>query len=162
MIAAVRDPENASSRTLRALPKGDGSSLFIVKIDSASQVDPTIAIAHLRSAWNITCLDVVIANAGISKCLPRVADVTLEDLQEHISVNAMGPLLLFQAVLPLLEKSAEPKFVVISSSAGSLGGMETRAFPNAAYGTSKATLNYLTRKMHYEHENLVVFPVDPG
>jgi norsolorinic acid ketoreductase len=37
-----------------------------------------------------------------------------------------------------------------------------RPFPNAAYGTSKAALNYLTRKMHYEHENLIVFPIDPG
>jgi norsolorinic acid ketoreductase len=94
--------------------------------------------------------------------LPSVAEVTVKDLQEHILINAIGPLLLFQAVLPLLEKSAKPKFVAISSSAGSIGGMDLRPFPNAAYGTSKAALNYLTRKMHYEHENLIVFPIDPG
>lgn len=53
--------------------------------------------------------------------------------------------------------------MAISTSAASIGGMDKRPFPNAAYGPRKGMLNYLTRKIHFENEEeLVVFPVDPG
>jgi norsolorinic acid ketoreductase len=59
-------------------------------------------------------------------------------MQEHFLVNAIGPVLLFQAVLPLLSKARNPKFVVMSSSAGTIADTEKRPFPNTAY---KAALN---------------------
>lgn len=116
----------------------------------------------LCTAHHIAAIDVVIANAGISTKWPSVIDVKGSDIQEHILINAIGPVLLFQAVLPLLVKSTNPRFVAISSSAASIGDMGKRNFANAAYGSSKATLNYLVNKMHFEHPNLTVFPIDPG
>jgi len=83
-------------------------------------------------------------------------------LLEHYNINVNGPLALFQATLPLLNSAKQPKIVTIGSSAGSVGGMEKRPMPNTTYGTSKAALHYLTRKMHFEHENLIAFPIDPG
>ena len=91
-----------------------------------------------------------------------VVDATAEDFHEHVQINVVGPVLLFQAVLPLLGKAVEPKFVAISSSAGSIGGMDLRQFPNMAYGPSKAMLNFVTRKVHFEHKGLVAFSIDPG
>ena len=35
-------------------------------------------------------------------------------------------------------------------------------FPNASYGVSKVALNFVVRKIHFEHEGLVAFPMDPG
>lgn len=40
--------------------------------------------------------------------------------------------------------------------------MEKRNFPNAVYGTTKAALNYISRKIHFENEKLVVLAIDPG
>ena len=135
--------------------------MIVVRIDSASKASAAAAMEHLHSFQKINVVDVVIANAGISNCYPPVAEVSVEDLQEHFSINTIGPLLLFQAVLPLLQKSAQPKFVAISSAAGSIGLMGP--WPaNAAYGPSKTALNYLTRKMHFEHQNLIAFPIHPG
>lgn len=36
--------------------------------------------------------------------------------------------------------------------------------PTTPYGTSKATVNYLTKKIHQEHEKdgLIAFPLHPG
>ena len=50
----------------------------------------------------------------------------------------------------------------MGSAAGSIGGIESSPVPNAAYGSSKAVLNYLTRKAHFENEGLVIFSIHPG
>ena len=83
-------------------------------------------------------------------------------VRAHVETNAYGPLLLFQAVQPLLEKAKQPKFVALGSPIGSVGGMEMRPFPMTAYGVSKAMLHYIMRKIHFENEGLISFPVDPG
>ncbi|KAK2766855.1 hypothetical protein FQN54_006169 [Arachnomyces sp. PD_36] len=162
VIAAVRDPEAATSKALFNLPKGEGSSVILVKIDSSSQTDPEAAVKELQTTYGITTLDVVVANAGISKVFPLVHEINIEEFQEHFNVNVYGIIFLFKAVRPLLNKAKAPKFVTLGTSAASLGDMEKRNFPNANYGTSKAAVNYLTRKIHFENPNLTAFPIDPG
>ena len=74
----------------------------------------------------------------------------------------IGPLALFQVVLPLLQISTKlEQFVTVSSPIGSIGGMGPDPAPMAAYGASKAALNYLTRKIHFEYGCLISFPVSP-
>ena len=122
-----------------------------------------MAVRDLLSAHNIAAIDVVIANAGIAKVLPTIAQVQAPDMIEHFMVNAVAPVLLFQAFLPLLRKSrAQPKFVTLSTSAAMITDMEQVPIPNAAYGTSKAALNYLTKKIHLEHPDIIAFPISPG
>ena len=70
-------------------------------------------------------------------------------------INVVGTLILFQAAYPLLKTStSSPKFIPISSAAGSI--TEGTTFPAGilAYGSSKAAENYLARKLHFEHEEL--------
>lgn len=45
---------------------------------------------------------------------------------------------------------------------GSIGGMEERPFPAYAYGASKALAHYTARKIHFTHENIISFALDPG
>ena len=120
----------------------------------------------LQTKHNITTLDNVIAKAGISdwKAFGPIASVKIDDVKEHVDVNAIESLLLFQATLPLLRKVTygPGKFVTVSSPIGSIGAMEQRPYPMAAYGASKAMVNYLTRKIHFEREELIAFAVDPG
>ena len=163
MIASVRNPTHPTSLSLQELPKNPSSSLIIVKIDSISETDPKDAIAELRSKHNITSLDVVIANAGISAIWPAVADAKPSDMIEHYRVNAVGIALLFQAVLPLLKASSTtPKFITLGTIAGSIAAQENAPVPNAAYGPSKAALNWITKKIHLEHPDMIAFPLSPG
>lgn len=62
-------------------------------------------------------------------------------------------LVLFQKTYPLLQASTVPKFIVMSS----IGGSFIRGAPvpgYIVYGASKAAVNYLTRKIHFECPNI--------
>ncbi|KAJ0413114.1 NAD(P)-binding protein [Aspergillus carlsbadensis] len=162
VIAAVRNPDAPTSTSLTALPKSSTSTLITVKIDSQSPPDAAAAIATLQSTHGITHIDTVFANAGISSDYSPVRSVPLDVVREHVEVNAYGPLVLFQAVYPLLLKSAKPIFAGVGSAMGTIGGMEQRPFPNGAYGPSKAVLNWIVRKIHFEEEGIISFVADPG
>lgn len=162
VIAGVRDPAHATSKALESQPRGNGSSLIVVKIESTSETDAASAVKELQSNHGIKALDLVIANAGISKVFPPVSEVKMSDVREHFEVNLCGVIYLFQAVLPLLNNANAPKFVTLGTSAASMADMKKRNFPNPAYGTSKAALNYITLKIHFENPKLTAFPLDPG
>ncbi|EKG16351.1 Short-chain dehydrogenase/reductase SDR [Macrophomina phaseolina MS6] len=161
VVAAVRSA--ASAEPLASVSKGAGSKLVVVEIDSSEEKAPTVAVQELVSKHGIDHLDIVIANAGISTDFSPIAKLPVHVLKRHLEVNAYGPLLLFQAVLPLLQKAAAPaKFVALGSPMGSISAMETRPFPMSAYGVSKAFVHYITRKIHLEHQDIISFSVDPG
>lgn len=122
VIAANRDPTNDTSKALLQLPRAEGTSLLIIKIDATSATDPTDAVKKLANSHGIQHLDILIANAGISLIWPKVSEVKVEDMQKHMLTNVYGFVWLYQAFLPLLKKSERngPKWVTIGSSAGAL------------------------------------------
>ncbi|KAL4925302.1 SDR family oxidoreductase [Aspergillus undulatus] len=162
VIAAVRDPNSASSSSLLTLPKGLGSKVILVKIDSKSSIDPEAAIQVLQNEHQVNHVDVVIANAGICDDFSTVHSVQIQTVKEHVDVNAYGTLYLYQAVYPLLKKSQKPVIVGVGSPLGSIGGMEQSPYPGAAYGPSKAMLHWILRKIHFENDEFVAFVADPG
>lgn len=117
VIAANRDPASASSKALANLPKATGSRLIVVKVDASSETDAFEAIKTLASQ-DIDHIDIVIANAGVSYVWPKVSDLKIADLQGHLTPNVFGVVWLYQATLPLLLKSKNPKFVNMGSTAG--------------------------------------------
>jgi norsolorinic acid ketoreductase len=159
IIAAVRDPSKSTSLALSSLTKGPGSTLLTVKIDSLSPTDAKAAIATVPPS--LTHIDIVIANAGVTIFNP-VLDITVDEYRYHQNINVVGPMLLFQATWPLLRQSKQPKFIVISSSLGSVTVGPEWGLPSGSYGASKASINYLMRRLHYEHEGLVALPICPG
>lgn len=68
-------------------------------------------------------------------------------------VNVVGPVVLFGAVYELLKKSKNPRFIPISSPGGSLSGPVIE-FPmgSVMYASTKATLNWVARKIHFEND----------
>lgn len=163
VIAGIRDPSATSSKSLSAVHRDPTSILIIVKIDNTSATDAKTAVEALRFEHHISKLDTVIANAAVqNNVFDKLADVDPAQVQEHISVNAIGSLILYQAVLPLLQNASQPKFVLLGSPMGSIGGMEMRPFPMNAYGVSKAAAHYFVRKIHFENEGLIAFAIDPG
>lgn len=166
VVAGVRDT-TASASILNSLPAAAGSKVVIVKLDSQSETDAKEAVSQLSSEHGITSIDVVIANAGIAHSGTPVAQTTTESLRDHFNTNAIGPVLLFQAVKPLLQasKSGNPIFLAISTLIGSIGGQDALAgVPPilSPYGSSKAALNWLVRRLHYEESWLTSYVTHPG
>lgn len=112
VIGTVRDPKTAAA--LDELPKGEGSSLVVVKFDVTKQADAQAAVAEVQ-AKGIEHIDVVIANAGVCYAWPKVSEVTIEDLQGHFVPNVHGLIFTYQATLPLLRKSKNGKWITIGS-----------------------------------------------
>jgi norsolorinic acid ketoreductase len=105
----------------------------VVKIDSSVKESASAAVQDLQKTHSITSIDVVVANAAISNSHPKVADADLDEIQKHFLVNTIGVVSLFQAVLPLFNKSEkQKKFIAISTGAASIGNMENRKVSNGA------------------------------
>lgn len=97
------------------------------------------------SAEGISYVDILIANAGVSPPVVPLETVDLGEVASAFNVNALGPLALYQACHPLLQKSSNAKFVTVSSAAGSIGAMEIYgAYVAPAYSISKSSLNWIT------------------
>lgn len=138
IYAGVRDPEGASKLEALAAERPEGR-IRIIKLISADAASNRAAAEQIKS--EVGTLDVVIANAGISLSPDPAATVPLNKIQQQIEVNSYGPLVLFQAVQPLLNGEGA-KFMAVSSVV-SLMGKDTLPLQSAAYGGSKALLNFL-------------------
>lgn len=151
------------SQSLKELPKADGTSLHVVKIDSAFPTDPAAAVKTLEAA-GITHIDTVIANAATADVADSVLGTSTDDVRRHLDVNVIGVLALFQAVEPLLRKaqSENPRFVALSSNLGSIGLAPFIPGPWFCYGVTKAALNYLVRRIHVENDWLTAMALQPG
>ncbi|PNS18364.1 hypothetical protein CAC42_6181 [Sphaceloma murrayae] len=165
VIAALRTP--SSAEPLESLPKAAGSKLLTVKIDSSSETDAKEAIAQLQKDHGITRLDVVIANAGITRDNTDAMSAIPSAFHDVMTTNVLGPLLLATATRDLLKQSSRPVFAVIGSVAGSIASQAQFvdfAFtsPMVPYGVSKAAVSYVVERMHLEEKWLLALNVHPG
>ena len=103
-IVAVRNPTTA--RDLKDLLDATGKKLIIVKIGSIVGSDPAAALVELQHTYNITKLDILIANAGLSKSYAPVAELTVVELRNHTRVNAIGPAYLIPSPVPSASKGS--------------------------------------------------------
>jgi len=158
IYGAVRDP--ASAMALKELASKYPGKVEIIKYVSGDEVvtkelAKTIQEKHGR-------VDTVIASAGASSFMGTAAETPADKLREHFEVNVTGILILFQDLLPLLKASKSPRFVPLSSGAASLTAYITLPAGYTCYGASKAALNYISRKIHFENEWITCFPLAPG
>ncbi|KAF9471366.1 NAD(P)-binding protein [Pholiota conissans] len=125
--------------------------------ETNNAIAKTIKEAHGR-------VDTVIANAGINNYGAPVHEYPVEQFKDHFAVNTLGPIVLFQSVYTLLQASPSPRFVPVSTMGGSLKLLDNvpKNICTAGYSTSKTALNWVTRKIHFENEWLVAFPLCPS
>lgn len=82
-----------------------------------------------------------------------IRDANPLGMENRYKVNVTATIILFQAVHDLLKRSADPRFVAVSSLAGSVGGYFLgTGVENLSYGASKAALNWVARKIHFEND----------
>ncbi len=139
----------------------------------AIQIDVTdkasIEAARDLIAQKVSSLDVLINNAGISGGMPQnPIDVPIETVKKVYDTNVFGAIMVTQAFYPLLEKSPEPRIVMVTSG---LGSLTAHSDPNSrfytfnpgAYGPSKTALNaYTVALAHTLRDPFKVNAVCPG
>ncbi|KAI1122104.1 hypothetical protein F5Y10DRAFT_254869 [Nemania abortiva] len=160
VVAAVRNPAHQTAQALLELPTGSGSKLIVVKYDAGIWQSGFDAVKEVENQ-GVDHLDIVVANAGIANSYPYVKDVRPEDIREHVEVNVLSGVALYQATRELLQKSAnKPVYVFMGSGAGALGRQP--AVPSAVYGASKSMVNWYGVRINAEDEWLNTFVIDPG
>lgn len=157
-----RDPERGrrAAEQLGARP---------VVIDVTDEASVAAAAKTVGAAGG---LDVLINNAGIEGRGPGgkvygAAEVTADAMRTLFETNVFGVVRVTRAFLPLLEASAAPVVVNVSSSVGSLAlvsetGTPQSEYPAVAYPTSKTAVNMITVKFAKAFPHFRVNSVEPG
>ncbi|MDH2415625.1 SDR family NAD(P)-dependent oxidoreductase [Nocardioides sp. CER19] len=117
-------------------------------------------------------LDVLVNNAGIEERGPGnavigAADVTADLMRATFETNVFGLVRVTHAFLPLLERSAAPVIVNVSSGLGSLAAMSDPAtpafaYPGVAYPASKTAVNAVTVQLVKAFPRFRINLVEPG
>jgi NAD(P)-dependent dehydrogenase (short-subunit alcohol dehydrogenase family) len=151
VFAGARDLKDSAA--LDELAATSPNKIHVLKVVSADLENNKAAVEEIKRIAGR--LDVVIANAATGFGYKSSLATPLQDVQDHFTVNVVGPLALFQATYPLLKASTStPKFVPISSRMGSIELGTKVPTDQMPYGVSKAALNWLTVKLRNEHEDL--------
>jgi NAD(P)-dependent dehydrogenase (short-subunit alcohol dehydrogenase family) len=117
-------------------------------------------------------LDVLVNNAGIEgrtedNSVIGAADVTAEMMRQVFETNVFGTVRVTHAFLPLLQRSASPVVVNLSSGLASLtrvttADTPTHAYPGVAYPASKTAVNMITVQYAKAFPNMRINAVEPG
>ncbi|MEV5711688.1 SDR family NAD(P)-dependent oxidoreductase [Actinoallomurus sp. NPDC052274] len=117
-------------------------------------------------------LDVLVNNAGIEGRtqdggVVGAAEVTADVMREIFETNVFGVVRVTHAFLPLLQRSAAPVVVNVSSGLASLTrvtaeGTPTYAYPGVAYPASKTAVNMVTVQYAKAFPTMRINAVEPG
>lgn len=158
VVATCRHPESASAlgeiaRSCRGL-----------RIETLDLTDADSIDALARRLAGLS-LDVLIHNAAfLGPAGPQQLGQWEEDtFLDAMRANAVGPALLTQRLLPLVEAGTGKKIVFLGSAAGSIGSLREPA-TLYAYRASKAALHLVARNLSIElaPRGLTVALINPG
>lgn len=158
VVATCRQPGQATA--LNTLAAEHPGHLRVLPLDIASPqsiaalaAELPLVVADLRLALLINC-------AGVLHSGERFGQLSAAVLEDSLHTNAIGPLLLIQALAPLLVEGA--KVGNISSQLGSIGGVIRFGAPS--YAISKTAQNMATVQLAQalEPRGIVVLALHPG
>jgi NAD(P)-dependent dehydrogenase (short-subunit alcohol dehydrogenase family) len=159
IIAGVRSLTGELSE-LQALAS-KSRNIHILECDSSSAASMArFGEQASKTLGAATQLDYLLNNAGINAVPNQTAlNLNATDVQEHISINVMGPAKTVETLLPHLG----PGSVVVNMSSG-LGSCGKGVVKCAAYSISKAALNMLTvhQAGELKGKGVKVISMDPG
>jgi NAD(P)-dependent dehydrogenase (short-subunit alcohol dehydrogenase family) len=117
-------------------------------------------------------LDILINNAGIEGRNPDnsvigAADETAEHMQALFDTNVFGIVRMLHAFVPLLQRSAAPVVVNLSSGLSKTADLADPAgfvhfYPGVAYPASKTAVNMVTVQYAKAFPGIKINAVDPG
>lgn len=158
VIAACRHPGRAQELTAQAA--AHPGHLHVLPLDLLKPA--SIAELAREAAMVFDGLDLLVNNAGLLVSGERWGALEASQLEASLRTNAIGPLLLTQALASLLERGESPRVANLSSVMGSIGGV--REFRSPSYALSKAALNMATVQLAHalRPQGITVLALHPG
>lgn len=121
---------------IRATNSSSANSCIAIEADLSTVTGPALLVAETVKSFG-NRVDILINNAGIAIMRP-VSELTLEQWDAQVNLNARGTLLLTQAVLPYL---TNPSRIVNLSSVGARQGYAG----SSIYNGTKSMIESFTR-----------------
>jgi NAD(P)-dependent dehydrogenase (short-subunit alcohol dehydrogenase family) len=141
----------------------------VVLLDVTDDASVTAAAKTIEADGG---LDVLVNNAGIElrtegNVVPGAAEITADVMRSLFETNVFGVVRVTHAFLPLLQRSAAPVIVNVSSALASMTrattpGTSQHAYPGVAYPASKAAVNMITLKYANAFPGMRINAVEPG
>jgi NAD(P)-dependent dehydrogenase (short-subunit alcohol dehydrogenase family) len=135
VVASCRRPAEATA--LQALGAANPGRLHVLALAVDSEAS---RLAFAREVAGVfQRLDLLVNNAGVLASGEKFGELDAVVLEQTLSTNTVAPLMLVQALAPLLQRGVRPRVLNIGSALGSI----TRAdgFYTPTYRISKAGLN---------------------
>jgi len=130
-----------------------------VQLDITDQA--SVAAAGVALASRHERLDVLVNNSAILlDHYASLLDLRPGVLRETLETNVIGTFRITQALLPLLQRSNDPRIINVSSGAGQLDGEPQPWAP--AYSISKTALNMLTQQLVAAVPDVMTNSMCPG
>lgn len=158
VIAAPRRP---GSEGLAALKREHPDRLHEIPTDVADAA--SVRRAAQRIGELVERVDLLINNAGLYPAEgDRVESLDAQELLRAFDVNAVGPLRMIAALLPLLRRSRTRRLIQVTSRMGSIA--DNASGGSYAYRLSKAALNMAVRNVAHElgPQGFVALAIHPG
>jgi len=116
-----------------------------VRVEEGIDITSDTSVAALGDRLDNTQIDVLINNAGILKRV-TLEDLDFESIREQFEVNALGPLRVTHALLPLLKTGS--KIVMMTSRMGSIG--DNTSGSSYGYRMSKVALSMASKSLAHD------------
>ncbi|MBP0116044.1 SDR family NAD(P)-dependent oxidoreductase [Bradyrhizobium vignae] len=139
VVLAARD---GGAAEVAAKTLGAGGNAIGITVDVESPGSIHAMMEQIDARWG--GIDILVNNAGGGKHAPFL-EMTLDNWERTLRVNLTGAFLVGQAAARRMAASGRGAIVNITSISGQRGGVR-----RAAYGSSKAGLELLTRIMAVE------------
>ncbi|MCY6489074.1 SDR family oxidoreductase [Leptolyngbya sp. GGD] len=130
-----------------------------IRVEEGIELTSESAIAELRSRLGEMTIDVLINNAAIAKRID-LSHLDVESIREQFEVNAIAPLRLTHALLPLLKSGS--KIALMTSRMGSIA--DNTSGGSYGYRMSKVALSMAGKSLAHDlkPQGIAVAILHPG
>jgi len=161
VFASCRTPQTATE--LQELVEAHPDKASLVQLDISDMASIESSLDTLSTKTDV--LDILINNGAV---LPRTDEtlkfghLKMDALTEMMQINSVAPLIVTQTYAHLLEKSANPRVIMVSSEMGSM--QWTKSGGTYGYRMSKAAMNMTARTLAMDENlaNPIVITTHPG
>ncbi|MFC4508617.1 MULTISPECIES: SDR family oxidoreductase [Streptomyces] len=164
VVMACRDLARSSEALAGIRTLSGSDQVHLMQLDLASQVSIRAFVEAFTQRFDR--LDVLVNNAGVGSPARKL---TADGFELHFGVNHLGSFLLTTLLLPVLERSAPSRVIVVAGSAQKSGKinwddlqLEQKYSILRAGGQSKLANLMFVRALAQRAQGVTVNAVDPG